>query len=87
MKRRSTSPEPPLVFGLPLGPGGPCPDATVACANEGPTKGNLCNGNDSVCDSSPGAGDGDCDACPVLGGVTTEDEMFIQTGAYYLELP
>ncbi len=87
VKRRSTSPEPAFIFGQPLGPGGPCPDFSVACANEGPTKGNLCNGNDSVCDSSPGAGDGDCDACPVLGGVTTEDEMFIQTGAYYLELP
>ncbi len=27
---------------------------------------------------------GDCDACPVLAGVTTEDEMFILLGAYYL---
>jgi hypothetical protein len=23
----------------------------------------------------------------LMGGVTTEDEMFIQAGAYYLELP
>jgi hypothetical protein len=29
------------------------------------------------CDSEPGAGDGSCDACPITGGVTTEDEMFV----------
>lgn len=29
------------------------------------------------CDSSPAAGDGDCDACPITGGTTTENEMFV----------
>jgi hypothetical protein len=28
------------------------------------------------CDSSPGAGDGVCDACPITSGQTTENEMF-----------
>ena len=51
----------------------------------GPNEGALCNGLDSVCESSPGAGDGTCDACPVVGGVTTEDEMFIMLGSYYFD--
>jgi cysteine-rich repeat protein len=37
---------------------------------------------DAACDSSPGAGDGWCDACALTGGVTTEDSMFILIGAY-----
>ncbi len=36
------------------------------------------------CDSSPGANDGVCDACPLVGGVTTEDEMYILLGSWYL---
>lgn len=37
-----------------------------------------CSGADdgAACDSTPGAGDGWCDACPITGGVTTENEMF-----------
>lgn len=31
---------------------------------------------DRDCDSAPGANDGDCDACPIVGGPTTENEMF-----------
>lgn len=31
---------------------------------------------DSDCDSTPGKGDGDCDACVIKGGPTTENEMF-----------
>jgi cysteine-rich repeat protein len=90
VKLQSTSPEPPLVFGLPLGPGGPCPDAPgnpangVACL-AGPLKGQPCFGVDSMCDSTPGAGDGRCDACRLRGGVTTEDEMFILLGNYYID--
>ena len=53
-------------------------------ANDGPQKGELCNGNDEACDSQPGANDGDCDACPLKGGVTTEDEMFILIGGYFV---
>jgi hypothetical protein len=33
-------------------------------------------GDDAACDSSPGAGDGICDACPITGGITTGNEMF-----------
>ena len=82
VKLQSTSPEPPLVFGLPLGPGGPCSDSEVVCV-DGPNKGVACGANDAFCDSAPAAGDGDCDACLVLGGVTTEDEMFILLGGFY----
>ena len=37
------------------------------------------------CDSSPGAGDGECDACPITGGESTENEMFNLFGLYYIE--
>jgi cysteine-rich repeat protein len=87
VKRQSTSPVPPNFMGIPTGNldivGGPCPDSKVACL-DGPYMGMLCGGNDSACDSAPGAGDGLCDACPVHGGVTTEDEMFILLGSFYL---
>jgi hypothetical protein len=45
-----------------------------------------CNGADdhATCDSSPGAGDGKCDACPITGGPTTEDEMFVLMPWYIL---
>jgi hypothetical protein len=38
-----------------------------------------CNGadDDAACDSSPGAGDGWCDACAIAAGVSSDDEMFI----------
>jgi hypothetical protein len=76
VKRRSTSPVPPIGFG------GPCAVADTRCIG-GPRQGQLCNGNDAFCASFPGATDGDCDACPVLGGVTTEDEMFIFIGSFF----
>jgi hypothetical protein len=84
VKRRSTSPEPPDLHLPPFkAPGGPCaPFLGLACANE-PKRGEGC-GNDASCDSSPGAGDGSCDACPLRGGVTTEDEMFILLGSCYV---
>src|SRR5678816_1053609 len=39
--------------------------------------GEACGGPDdqAACDSSPGAGDGECDACVATGGNSTEDEM------------
>lgn len=74
VKRQSTSPEPPQFFA----PGGPCDDDVVACIG-GDNHGDLCGGSDANC---PG---GECDACPVRGGVTTEDEMFILIGSYYIE--
>ncbi|HVN86117.1 MAG TPA: hypothetical protein VMW17_14860 [Candidatus Binatia bacterium] len=57
----------------------------IACA-----AGNIgaaCNGSDdnSTCDSSPGAGDGLCDACRITGGESTENEMFILIGSYYID--
>ncbi len=56
------------------------PDRTtcepVACAAG--KVGAPCQGakDSAACDSSPGAGDGACDACPITSGVTTENEMF-----------
>ena len=41
-------------------------------------------GNDAACDSSPGAGDGFCDACSITGGVTTENEMFGPSISYFV---
>jgi hypothetical protein len=48
--------------------------------------GAACNGagDDATCDSSPGAGDGDCDACRITGGESTENEMFILIGQYFM---
>jgi hypothetical protein len=48
--------------------------------------GAACNGidDDAACDSSPGAGDGWCDACAITGGESTENEMFILIGSFYV---
>ncbi len=51
------------------------------CAG-GPTPGLACGSDDSMCGDG-----GSCDACPVRGGVTTEDEMFILLGNYYVVPP
>jgi cysteine-rich repeat protein len=77
VKRQSMAPAPPPVFGLPLAPGGPCTDQEVSCLG-GSNKGQPCGGDDAACPGSV------CDACPVRGGVTTEDEMFIMLGLYYV---
>lgn len=56
------------------------PDRTtcvpVACVSG--KLGAPCQGadDDATCDSTPGAGDGSCDACPITAGQTTENEMF-----------
>lgn len=42
-------------------------------------------GDDAACDSAPGAGDGVCDACPIVGGVTTENEMFGPSISYFVQ--
>ncbi|MDB4986919.1 MAG: hypothetical protein JWN04_2097 [Myxococcaceae bacterium] len=39
---------------------------------------------DRDCDSAPGANDGDCDACPIKAGGTTENEMFVLMPWYVL---
>ncbi len=45
-----------------------------------------CNGvgDDRTCDSAPGANDGLCDACPITGGESTQNEMFILIGSLYV---
>jgi cysteine-rich repeat protein len=73
IKRQSTSPVP--TGNLPIG--GPCSNSEVVCLG-GTNKGALCNGNDASCPGSV------CDACPLRGGVTTEDEMYIAIGTFYL---
>jgi hypothetical protein len=61
---------------------------TCGCAPEerscfgGPEPGKVCDGDDLAC----GEG-GVCDACPVGGGVTTEEEMFLLLGSYYVKTP
>jgi hypothetical protein len=83
VKRQSTSPESPFIIG------GPCDDSAKSCISPDPAKrGQLCASQpdpDRFCDSAPGAFDGFCDACPVRGGFTTMDEMFIQLGNFYVE--
>ena len=85
VKRKSTSPDAPDFLGgaFPTLLGGPCHKA-VACMG-GPNQGMICSDpnndnlpDDSLCPESV------CDACPVRGGVTTEDEMFILLGQFYL---
>jgi len=55
------------------------PCAATHCA-EG-ALGAAC-GTHADCDTTPGAGDGACDACTVGFGVSTDDEMFVLVGSY-----
>jgi len=82
VKRKSTSPLPPLSIGF----GGPCltPTHCVTGQLRAPCSGHTQAQRHASCDSSPGAGDGLCDACPLGGGVTTDDEMFVLLGSYFL---
>ena len=57
-----------------------------ACVPTACVAGNVgasCNGADdnASCDSAPGAGDGWCDACPISGAFSSDDEMFILLGS------
>jgi hypothetical protein len=79
VKRESTKPNTPAC-GFPVAFCG-CAAAQRVCLG-GDNQRELCDGADSVC----GEG-GSCDACPLLGGVTTDDEMFIPLGSYYVEEP
>jgi len=58
-----------------------CPAEERSCYG-GPNEGMACDGDDSVC----GEG-GVCDACPAGPGVTTEEEMFLVLGSYYVQAP
>ena len=40
---------------------------------------------DQDCDTGPGAHDGICDACEIVGGESTENEMFILIGNYFVK--
>jgi hypothetical protein len=77
--RLSRLPASVYVPGVP----GLCKPKACAAGNIGAS----CAGpdDDATCDSSPGAGDGDCDACRITGGESTENEMFILLGNYYVE--
>ncbi len=85
VKLKSTSPPPPIPI---PGVGGPCVEPTH-CTAPPEKAGAPCSGRTETkrnesCDSTPGAGDGVCDACTLRGGVTTEDEMFLLLGQYYV---
>jgi len=58
---------------------GPCQPVACVAGNVGAP----CSGaqDDASCDSSPGAGDGWCDACDIQPGVSSDDEMFILLGS------
>jgi hypothetical protein len=56
----------------------------VACVEPAEKIGAPCS-EDTDCDSSEGAGDGLCDACPITGGESTENEMFVLFGAHYVD--
>jgi len=79
VKRESTKPNTPTCS-FPLAHCGCAPNQR-ACVG-GPNQGESCNGDDAAC----GEG-GLCDACPVRGGITTVDEMFIPLGTYYVRPP
>ncbi|NQX87474.1 MAG: hypothetical protein HRT77_02310 [Halioglobus sp.] len=57
----------------------PCRPTACVAGNVGAP----CAGRDdnASCDSSPGAGDGWCDACVIQPGVSSDDEMFIALGS------
>jgi hypothetical protein len=84
VKRRSTSPGAPGGIGGALTPECTRPTHCTEGRTGSPCSGGDDGARDASCDSSPGAGDGHCDACTLHGGVTTEDEMFVLFGAYYV---
>ncbi len=83
-----------------VGPGGVPDPATVRRRSVTPDNASLCwptactagkvggscsgPSDHAVCDSTPGAGDGFCDACAITAGVSTEDEMFVLAGWSYI---
>lgn len=79
VKRESTKPNTPAC-GFPRAYCGCNTDQRVCLG--GANEGTSCQGDDSVCVEG-----GLCDACPLLGGVTTDDEMFIPLGSYFVAEP
>ena len=78
VKRESTKPNTPSCDFL--GTCG-CPEEQRVCLG-GEKQGDPCGGDDAVCGA-----EGTCDACPLHGGVTTDDEMFIPLGSFYVAEP
>ncbi|MEW6271689.1 MAG: hypothetical protein AB1689_20590 [Thermodesulfobacteriota bacterium] len=76
--RASRIPESARIAGI-----GTCKPVACAAGRIGAS----CSGedDDGACDGAPGAGDGDCDACPLTGGESTENEMFLLLGSYYVD--
>jgi hypothetical protein len=60
-----------------------CVAGNIGAACDDGIAGNLV-GDDAACDSSPGDGDGFCDACHITGGESTENEMLLLLGAFYV---
>jgi len=56
--------------------GNTCPEDERRCLG-GAQQGELCGGDHAQCP------DGSCVACPLRGGVTSDDEMFLLMGSYY----
>ena len=79
VKRESTKPNTPTC-GFPRTYCG-CDASERACLG-GDNQGMACDGDDSICGE-----EGACDACPLLGGFTTDDEMFLPLGSYYVKAP
>jgi hypothetical protein len=75
VRRRSTTPS----------IGAPCAPVARAAGRVGVPCAGV--GDHATCDSFVGAGDGLCDACAITAGLTTEDEMFILSGATITDVP
>jgi hypothetical protein len=85
VKLASTSPNPPVNLPFPVG--GPCRTEEQVCATG--KIGEPCDGRGQTarnrsCDTEENPGGGSCDACPLRGGVTTEDEMFLLLGQFFV---
>src|SRR5207249_10864389 len=86
-----SSPDPTLVTRAShIPPNSPihCPPATTAhpwaCVSGRMNPPAACT-TDRDCDSVSGKNDGVCDACPIVGGESTENEMFIMIGQYFVK--
>jgi hypothetical protein len=72
--RRSRTPDSALA---------PCDPVACVSGKVGASCGGPGASHDRECDSAPGANDGFCDACPITGGESTENEMFILMGQFF----
>ena len=78
------SPDPTLVTRAShIPPNSPIKCKPIACVAGKMNPPAACSTNQD-CDSAPGRNDGVCDACPITGGESTENEMFIPIGQYFV---